>query len=192
MKRQNIFKYVVYFLGCISAVAFLVTVNTNFKSSNPNNTRFIYTRNSINPANNKLSLIVRKTTSQQSANSSTILEPIFDFEGFDNQKGHKSPIIPNIVHLIFYQTKEISFTQAINIFSIYFNHNPDQIYIHCESECLFTGIYWDQIRSASNLHNKLQFYRFDDKTTIFGQEFKSEQQKLAYKKKNLYFFSIFM
>jgi mannosyltransferase OCH1-like enzyme len=110
--------------------------------------------------------------------TSQLEKDVIDFENFNNHDGAGSPIIPNIVHLIFFKTKEISFYQAINIFSIYLNHNPDYIYMHCEVDCLFSGLYWNQIVKIQGLKNKIKFSRFVLQKTIFGQELKNDEQKL--------------
>ncbi len=103
-----------------------------------------------------------------------------DFEGFDNHAGFESNIIPNIVHLIFYKTKQISFYQAINIYSIYLNHNPDFIYFHCDGDCAFNGYYWNQINSILGLKKKIQLHSFQLKDTIFSQEFRLDPQRFLY------------
>jgi hypothetical protein len=59
-------------------------------------------------------------------------DEIIDFEGFDNVSGMNMAIIPNIVHLLYLNQPFIRFYQLVNILSIYYNHEPDFIYIHCD------------------------------------------------------------
>jgi hypothetical protein len=93
---------------------------------------------------------------------------LIDFEGFDNQNGTPAPIVPNIVHLLYFDVRVIKFTLAINIFSIYLHHRPDFIYIHCEV-CSFEGAYWTEMNSIPDLKSRLVIQRIDSKPTIFGK-----------------------
>jgi hypothetical protein len=95
---------------------------------------------------------------------------LIDFEGFDNENGANQSIVPNIVHLIYLNTTEISFYKAINIYSIFLNHNPEQIFLHCDN-CSFHGHYWEQIISIKELKNKLVINQIPFHDTIFGAKF---------------------
>lgn len=99
-----------------------------------------------------------------------ITEEIIDFEGFDNENGTDQLIIPNIVHLLYLQTTTIKFYQAVNIYSIYLNQNPDQIYIHCDN-CSFHGHYWEQITSIKGLKEKIRLNKLPYHDTIFGVKY---------------------
>lgn len=80
---------------------------------------------------------------------------VFDFEKFDNHKqAARDFIVPNLVHLIYSNTSEITFDQMIGIFSIFLNQNPHKILIHCD-KCGFRGPYWDIIQSSKCLKSKL-------------------------------------
>ncbi|KAH7975482.1 hypothetical protein HPB52_002113 [Rhipicephalus sanguineus] len=62
------------------------------------------------------------------------------FYDTDGPTGYSYDIIPDIVHLVRYNQKEISFIDVISFRSIYINHRPKKIYVHC-SPCGFTGAY---------------------------------------------------
>ena len=97
-------------------------------------------------------------------------DDIIDFEGFDNENGLKVLIVPNIVHLLYLQETNIKFFQLINIFSIYFNHKPNEIMIHCDN-CSFSGKYWDIIKSTHDLWKIIKIHKVPFKETIFDVPF---------------------
>jgi hypothetical protein len=90
-----------------------------------------------------------------------------DFEGFDNINGVNMSIVPNIVHLIYLNETKIKFYQMICIFSIYFNHNPELIYFHCD-DCSFHGKYWEQIKSNKGLWSIIKIHKIPLVYTLFG------------------------
>jgi hypothetical protein len=92
---------------------------------------------------------------------------IIDFEGFDNTVGLSYPIVPNIVHLIYLNHPFVKFYQMICIFSIFLNHRPDFIYIHCDN-CSFTGKYWEEIDKVTELKQIIRLHKVPSKDTIFG------------------------
>ncbi|CAF0702834.1 unnamed protein product [Brachionus calyciflorus] len=95
---------------------------------------------------------------------------ILDFENFDNIKGATKYIVPNVVHLIYLKANEIKFYQAINIYSIFLNQNPDYLMIHCD-DCSFKGHYWNQINSISEFRNKIKLHKVKLNDKIFGQKY---------------------
>ena len=95
---------------------------------------------------------------------------ILDFEEFDNQKGVSKYIVPNIFHLLYLQTTQIQFYQAINIYSIFLNHKPDLIYIHCDN-CSLHGHYWEEINLIKDLKKIIKVKQIQFHRTIFGKEF---------------------
>jgi hypothetical protein len=97
-------------------------------------------------------------------------DDILSFEGFDNQHGASQNIVPNLVHLIYFKKSTLKFEEMINIFSIYFNHRPDLIYIHCDT-CSFSGKYWDQLKSCTGLWNLIRINQIPETSTIFGVKF---------------------
>ena len=94
-------------------------------------------------------------------------DDMIDFEGFDNIKGLDHNIVPNIVHLLYLQETKIKFFQIINIFSIYLNHKPNFIYIHCD-KCDFEGKYYKKLKSFKELWNIVRIKKIPYKETIFG------------------------
>ena len=80
---------------------------------------------------------------RQLINESSIygcIDDYLDFEGFDSINGVNKTIVPDIVHLLFLQQTKLEFYQIINIYSIYYNHQPKLIYFHCDN-CSFHGKY---------------------------------------------------
>lgn len=101
---------------------------------------------------------------------------ILDFEGFDNVNGTDRYIVPNIFHLIYLNTPNIKFYQAINIYSIFLNHKPDLIVIHCDN-CTFWGYYWNEIQSIDELSKIVKLNKLPNIKTIFGKKFKFIQHR---------------
>lgn len=106
----------------------------------------------------------------QPSKSIKIYEDIIDFEGFDNINGLNRSIIPNIVHLLYLQQPYIKFYQLINIFTIYYNHRPDNIYIHCDN-CSFAGKHFETLQNHKPIWDIIKFYRIPYKETIFGVKY---------------------
>jgi hypothetical protein len=112
-----------------------------------------------------------------------VLDDLIDFEAFDNEKGDENFIIPNVVHLIHFNSTQLKFDQMINIFSIYLNHNPDFIYIHCDL-CAFRGHRWSRVMSIPGLKRKIVFKRHNLHGTIFRKEIDENWQ--SYHNSDLY------
>jgi hypothetical protein len=98
------------------------------------------------------------------------IDDYLDFEGFDNKKGVKKYIVPDIVHLLYLNQTMLSFYQVINIFSIYYNHKPGLIYIHCDI-CSFHGKYWKWIKDEVNLFKLINVHQVPFHDTIFGVKY---------------------
>jgi mannosyltransferase OCH1-like enzyme len=101
---------------------------------------------------------------------------ILSFENFDNQTGSNVSIVPNIVHLIYFEKSKLRFFEMINIFSIYFNHNPELIYIHCD-DCSFSGIYWEKIVAFKKLWTIIRINQVPRTETIFGVKYGNVQHR---------------
>jgi hypothetical protein len=101
---------------------------------------------------------------------------ILDFENFDNQNGTSKYIVPNIIHLIYLNSPNIKFYQAINIYSIFLNHKPDLIIIHCDN-CSFWGYYWNEINSIVELRKLIRLNSLPKINTIFDKKFKFIQHR---------------
>jgi hypothetical protein len=97
---------------------------------------------------------------------------IIDFEGFNNQINYNKTIVPNIIHLIYLNQPFISYYQIVNIYSMFLNHKPDFIYMHCDN-CDFHGKYWNEINKLERLRktirvHKIRFsYRIFKKSIVF-------------------------
>lgn len=108
---------------------------------------------------------------QRDVTVSSKLIDILDFEGFNNETGHTDYIVPNIVHLLYFGITELKFYQLINIYSIYINHKPDWIYIHCDNECSFRGTYWQEIQAIDDLRSRIRLNKIPYRSTIFGVKY---------------------
>lgn len=117
---------------------------------------------------NNVSLVSERIDKIRSINENPDYD-ITDFEGFDNKNGTDRYIVPNIVHLIYLQMTTIKFYQAVNIYSILLNQNPDLIYLHCDN-CSFHGFYWEQINSIKELKQKIVIKKLEFHDTIFGKK----------------------
>ncbi|UJR08000.1 hypothetical protein I4U23_012279 [Adineta vaga] len=65
----------------------------------------------------------------------------YNFDGFNNETGVDSLIIPNIIHFIRFNQTNFSFTEIINIRAVHLAQQPDTIYIHTNVD-QFQGKYW--------------------------------------------------
>jgi hypothetical protein len=104
-------------------------------------------------------------TMNQSLESET---NFIQFENFNNNTGSISYVVPNIFHYVNLNQSEIQFGQFLSILSVWLNHKPDRIYIHCDL-CDFKGKYWDQlnkIEAVKSLLNVRKIKNFVNK--IFG------------------------
>ena len=97
------------------------------------------------------------------------LDEHIDFEGFDNQVSAQQPIIPNIVHLINLNQTVVNFHQFITILSIWLNHKPNVIYIHCD-KCSLKGKYWQALNSLDELKHLIKLNQIPEKNTIFNKK----------------------
>lgn len=73
---------------------------------------------------------------------------IVDFTYADNVTGFSYNIVPNLVHFVNFDSKDLSFIQVISIKAVYVNHKPDKIYLHCNCYS-FKGKYWDMVKNIS-------------------------------------------
>ena len=96
---------------------------------------------------------------------------LINFEKFNNETGSSEYLVPNIVHYICLEKNKIDFGHFLSILSVYLNHNPLYIYIHC-NECNFShSKYWKMLNKIGKLKSKLKIKRlikFSNK--IFGVE----------------------
>jgi mannosyltransferase OCH1-like enzyme len=69
-----------------------------------------------------------------------------NFDGFDNETGVFSYIVPNIIHFIRLNKTNFSFTDIIAIRAAHVAQKPDAIYIHTDIK-QFEGKYWNQLKT---------------------------------------------
>lgn len=83
---------------------------------------------------------------------------------FDNKKKdigfseENDDLVPNIVHIMLLDQTDIRFYQIVNIYSIYFNQKPSQIYIHC-NKCNFKGKYFNELKENNEIWSIISFRR---------------------------------
>ena len=101
----------------------------------------------------------------------TMFDDILHFEGFDNENASltRPRIVPNVVHLLFMNKTALRFHEMICLLSIYMNHRPDRIIIHCEN-CSFTGYYWDKALAYENMSKVVRLHRIPVYRTIYNQQ----------------------
>ncbi|XP_015917631.1 uncharacterized protein [Parasteatoda tepidariorum] len=89
---------------------------------------------------------------------------IVDFTFANNVTGYDYPIVPNIVHYVNFDTKDLNFIQVISIKAVVRNSAPEKIFIHCNCYSLF-GKYWDMVKNISILEIKYK----NKPTHVFGK-----------------------
>ncbi|KAL3191468.1 hypothetical protein MRX96_059843 [Rhipicephalus microplus] len=62
------------------------------------------------------------------------------FYDTDGLTGYSYDVVPDIIHLVRYNQEEVKFADVIFYRSMYLNHRPSKIMVHC-SPCNFTGPY---------------------------------------------------
>ncbi|XP_049512876.1 uncharacterized protein LOC125940581 [Dermacentor silvarum] len=62
------------------------------------------------------------------------------FYDTDGLAGYSYNIVPDILHLVRYNQAELDFIDVVGFRSMYLNHRPEKIYVHC-SPCGFEGNY---------------------------------------------------
>ncbi|XP_077560861.1 uncharacterized protein LOC144175694 [Haemaphysalis longicornis] len=66
--------------------------------------------------------------------------PFRSFYDADNEVGYTFDVVPDIIHLVRWNQQELNFTDVVYYRSMYINHRPQQIMVHC-SPCPFSGPY---------------------------------------------------
>ena len=95
---------------------------------------------------------------------------ILDFEEFNNNNAtdDQPNIVPNIVHLIYLTRTQLRFHDMVCLYSIYLNHKPDVIMIHCEN-CTMNGEYWDKVNRVEGIRKIIKLNKIPYKRGIFGK-----------------------
>ena len=91
-----------------------------------------------------------------------------DFNRFDNITGYPSLIVPNIVHYILFDVKEIEFVLYVSILSVLKNQKPDIIYIHCDCDQLYGQFYQKVIEKVKQTKTVFKIRKIERPTEIFG------------------------
>lgn len=58
------------------------------------------------------------------------MKSVMDFTNFNNVTGTRTMIVPNLIHFIHFDLKDLDFVTFICILSAHYNHQPSKIYIH--------------------------------------------------------------
>lgn len=95
------------------------------------------------------------------------------FDKFNNETGVDSPIIPNIVHYVIFNTQSIDFVTFVSFVSVIKFQKPELIMIHSNVGHL-NGYYWDIVRSLFSVTNStVQFIATPLPTHVYGQKLSS-------------------
>jgi hypothetical protein len=96
-----------------------------------------------------------------------------DFDGFNNETGASSYIVPNIIHYIRFNMTEYSFVDYLCLRAAFLRQRPDFVYIHTDvphpGNGGFRGKYWDMIKLDKKLMSSIRFLRIELASEIFGQ-----------------------
>lgn len=88
-----------------------------------------------------------------------------NFSDSNNITGYSYFIVPNMVHLIRFESPRLTFVDMVNIKSIHINHKPEKLIIHCD-DCNFKGKYWDMVKDFPEI--ELRYWKRP--THIFGKK----------------------
>lgn len=96
---------------------------------------------------------------------------LLEFKGFNNVTGADHMIVPNIIHYIYFNKREMNFVDYVVIRSAMRNHKPDKFYIHSNIQnFILTGKYWDWVCDYKDLRSRIEFHYLELPTEIFGRE----------------------
>jgi hypothetical protein len=92
---------------------------------------------------------------------------LLNFENFNNNSGVDYYLVPNIFHYVNLNQSEIRFGQFLSILSVWVNHKPDRIILHC-NHCNYSGKYWDTLNKIPKLKSIISTrYTYDYNEKIF-------------------------
>jgi len=96
---------------------------------------------------------------------------VMDFTNFNNVTGARTMIVPNLIHFIHFDLKELKFVTFICILSAFYNHRPSKIYIHSNVNVI-SGRYLPLLMDV--MGDRLVINHWLDKPThVFGQKLSS-------------------
>jgi len=97
----------------------------------------------------------------------------YNFNGFNNETGVSSYLVPNIIHLIRFNKSEFSFVDIVVIRAAHIAQKPDAIYIHTNIE-KFHGKYWLQLQEKwPDTYKVLQIKRREIPLKVFDRPLNS-------------------
>ncbi|KAL1124086.1 hypothetical protein AAG570_001856 [Ranatra chinensis] len=95
------------------------------------------------------------------------------FEFFDNEIGHTSPIIPNVVHYVLLGNATINFITFLSMVSVIKIQQPNEIWIHSD-RTQFKTRYWEMLEVLSYLKSvPIRKKKMNKPTHVFGQPLSS-------------------
>ena len=99
--------------------------------------------------------------------------------GYNNETGADRYIVPNIIHLVRFNSKTFSFHEYISLRAAFLHQDPEKIYIHTNlpGPDYFSGKYWEVIKREFELWTRIQIVECELPSEIFGQKL-SEAWKL--------------
>ena len=87
-----------------------------------------------------------------------------------NEIGFPFYVVPNIVHYILFDVKNITFGHFVSLLSVMKNQKPDLIYIHCNCHQLSGDYYERALRVAYKTNTQLIVRTIERPTQIYGQK----------------------
>jgi mannosyltransferase OCH1-like enzyme len=95
----------------------------------------------------------------------------WNFENFDSLNGlNNTYLVPNLIHYINLNQKEISFAQFLSIISSWKVQKPNRIYLHCDL-CEYEGKYWNKLNEISEIKSILKVEKiFNFDSSIFRKK----------------------
>lgn len=99
-----------------------------------------------------------------------------NFNGFNNETGTWTYIVPNIIHFIYLNKTQLSFIDIVIIRAAYVAQRPDSIYIHTNMK-YFEGKYWNELqRKWPDTYRSIRFIPTEIPSKIFNRTI-SERHK---------------
>jgi len=92
--------------------------------------------------------------------------------GYNNETGADRYIVPNIIHLVRFNSKIFSFHEYISLRAAYLHQDPKKIYIHTNlpGPDYFSGKYWEVIKREFDLWTRIQIVECELPSEVFGQK----------------------
>jgi hypothetical protein len=89
----------------------------------------------------------------------------------DNETGYPNLIVPNIVHYVLLDYKQIDFVHYLSLKSVFSFQKPDKVIIHCNCDEL-EGNYWNKLKNEiKDFENIVIIRKVEKSEFIFGFKF---------------------